>query len=640
MNIITVIPITRSKVAPELSYFTASDVPVGAIVTVPLRSKAIHAVVSGSRPAADLKAEIKSAPFEIRKLGAVKASAFFPAAFLEACAALAEHYAATTGAVLRSLVSETVLESAGRIPPPLPVQASLLGTAGPSARQGPSMDETCVVQGDDADRLSAWRSLVRQEFARKRSVAFHLPTAEDARQLYAALEKGIEGYIFMFHPGMTAKKVVDAWRTAADTDHPVVIVASGPFAVLPRGDIDSVVIERENGRGWVSKRAPYVDMRHAIETAARRARKAVYLADILVRAETLERLEAKDAAEGSPFKWRSISTAKDALVDMRAAAAAGGSFRALSPELEALVAKNIEENTRLFILASRRGLSPVTVCDDCQTIVSCRRCAAPVVLHAGRSGANFFLCHVCGERRSADETCSSCGGWRLSPLGVGIELVEKELKERFPGLKPFKVDADSTATEARIADALARFKAKPGGVLIGTEVALSHIADRVEHAAVASLDSLFALPDFRVEERIMYALARLRSLAERTFIVQTRRSEERVFEYALKGNLSDFYRSTAEDRKKFGYPPYETLIKITLEGKKEAIAKEMGEIQALASPREVDVFPAFTAAARGNSVIHGLIKVPRKEWPDHGLVAKLRLLPPRVTVKIDPESLL
>jgi primosomal protein N' len=138
----------------------------------------------------------------------------------------------------------------------------------------------------------------------------------------------------------------------------------------------------------------------------------------------------------------------------------------------------------------------------------------------------------------------------------------------------------------------------------------------------------------------MYTLIRLRTVASRAVLVQTRQGGERVFDFGLKGNLSDFYHMVMEGRKKFDYPPFAVLVKVTLEGKKETIAKEMGELQALFLPHEVDVFPAFTATVRGASIIHGLMKIPAKQWPDPELVRKLRSLPPDVSVKVDPESLL
>jgi primosomal protein N' len=187
---------------------------------------------------------------------------------------------------------------------------------------------------------------------------------------------------------------------------------------------------------------------------------------------------------------------------------------------------------------------------------------------------------------------------------------------------------------------LEQFRAKPGSILLGTEMALLHITEKIDHVAIASLDSLFALPDFRIQEKIMYIITRLRSLASRSVLIQTRKADEKVFEYGLKGNLSDFYRSTLEDRKQFMYPPFSTLIKITIEGSKDVIAAAMAEVQHLLDPREIDVFPAFTATVRGNSIIHGLIKLPEGGWPNSDLIDKLRSLPPSVKIKIDPETLL
>ena len=652
MNIITVIPLTRSKVggpAGTLSYFTASEVPVGAVVSVPLRSKSIHAVVTATRAAEDIKAEIRSAPYEIRKLNKVKANAFFPPAFIDACKSLADFYATTIGAVMNALVADTILEQANKISPPLPLQASFIAGA-------PVPDETYAVQGDDGDRLSTWRSLIRQEFARKRSVAFYVPSIEDAKQLFASLEKGIEGYIFILHSGLTAKKLVAVWEAIYATDHPVVIVATGSFSVLPRGDIGTVVIERENGRGWLSQRAPYLDFRHAIEEFSRKSRRTVYLADSLLRAETLHRMEEHEISEGSPLKWRSISTAEDVLVNMRKdpsaaptdaapamseAPAEKAPFRVLSPELEDIIKLNHDDSTHLFVLSTRRGLSSITAGSDCETIVTCTQCSAPIVLHTSKeTGSNFFLCHKCGERRNAEEKCKNCDSWRLTPLGIGIDRVQEEIAAKFPDVSVFKIDSDTTKTENAINETMAKFRAKPGSILLGTEMALSHISDKVDHVAVASLDSLFALPDFRIQERVMYLLIRLRNIASRSLVVQTRRPEEKVFDCGLKGNLSDFHHSDISDRKQFEYPPFAVLIKITMEGKKQDIAKDMGELQAFINPHEIEVFPAFTATVRGASVIHGLVKLRPAQWPDPELVNKLRSLPPDVSVRINPETLL
>lgn len=662
MNLITVIPLTRQKVADKLTYFTASEPPVGAIVSVPIRSKTVHAIVADSQPAEKMKAALRSAPFEIKKLGNVKATKFFTDSFMRAIGKLTDYVAANAGAVIDALVNDNILNNAGKIATPTDVD---VGNNSNSLNKSnvehesrhtdtiTGKNEIYAIQGDDNDRVSSWRSLIRQEFARKKSIAFYLPTIEDLNWLYGSLVKGIEGYIFALNGGLTKKKIAETWQKIAETDHPVVILATGSFSVLPRNDIETIIIERENGRGWMTQKAPYIDLRLALETIARESSRKTYLADCLLRVETLRRLEDGDIVAGSPFKWRSLSDATDSLVNMakktKSAAGTNGDnsenkFRVLSAELEELISQNRERSTHLFVFTVRRGLASMTVCDDCETIVTCNNCSAPVVLHASKNPSsdvrNFFMCHKCGERRSAEETCKNCGGWRLTPLGLGSDRVCGEIKARFPDMDIFKIDADETSDDKQVKAVMEKFQARPGSVLVGTELAVAHLPSAVDHIAVASLDSLFALPDFRIPEKVMYLLTRLRATAKRSIVVQTRRSEEKVFEYGLKGNLSDFYRDTAEERKRFDYPPYKTLVKITIEGKKDPIARAMAEIKHAVEPYELEVFPAFTAAVRGNSIIHGLVRIERNRWPDLSLIAKLRALPPSVSVKVDPESLL
>ena len=545
----------------------------------------------------------RKAPFETKKIANVKASAFLPENFIKTCTKLAEYYATGTGQIVGSLVSESLLQNANRISPALTLSANHLAKS--------ASNDIFAVQGDDEDRMSAWRSLIRQEFAKRRSVVMYVPTIEEAKNISEALSKGIEEYIFVLNGSLTAKKIFTTWNTIARKEHPVFIVATSSFTILPREDIGSVIIERENERGWISQKTPFIDVRHALIALAVENKQNLYLADNSLSVETLRKLSNHEIIEGSPFKWRSVSTANNIFVNMIEEKTIGTTvseekekikFRVISPELEELIAKNINENTRMFIFASRRGLAPITVCDDCETVVSCANCLSPMTLHASKSGTgNFFLCHKCGERRSAGEKCVNCDSWRLSPLGVGIDRVKDEIQQKFPLSSIFEIDADTAANEKTLKNLLESFKNKPGSILLGTEMALNRIGNKIDHVAVASVDSLLSLPDFKMTEKIMHTLIRLRSMAERTFLVQTRKPEEKIFEYGLKGNLIDSFRMILEDRRRFEYPPYSVMVKISIEGKKDAIATQMADIVKMVSPYEIDIFPAFTSTARGKS---------------------------------------
>ena len=638
MNIIEVIPITHEKVPETLSYFSTADPAPGAIVSVPLRTRHIPAIISTVRPAIDMKSEIRRAPYEIRKLAKIKATSFLNKTFMDNCAKLANYYATHSGAIINTLINRTLLDNASKIAPPI--------------YNNRPKSEIVAIQGDDNDRISSWRSLIRQEFARKRSLVFYVPTIESGNWLFESLERGVEEYIFTLNSDITEKKIVETWNTIAETEHPVVVIATGSFSIMPRSDIETVVIERENDHGWIGQKAPFLDHRYAIETLTRSRGDKLYVADVLLRNETLFRTERNDISAGQPFKWRSISNAEDMFIDMKDPDAPRippantddksdkSKFKVLSDQLLATVSANREDNTHLFLFALRRGLATSTVCDDCDTIVACNVCGAPIVLHTSANGSNFYLCHRCGDMSSADRLCDNCNSWRLAPLGIGIDRVYKEIVDKSPGTEVFRIDADTTKTPKQIRAVIDRFVQSPGSVLVGTELAIAYLPSRIDHIGIVSLDSLFALPDFRIPEKIMYLLTRFRNLAERSIIVQTRKAEEKIFEYGIKGNLSDFYRITIAERKRFQYPPYRTLIKLSIEGKKDIIAKAMSEIERDIKPYEIDIFPAFTSSGRGNSNIHGLLRIDPIRWPDQRLVNLLRNLPPSVSVRIDPESLL
>ncbi len=636
MFVIEVIPIAKNIGTDTLSYFTSKEVPLGALVDVPLRNKTVEAIVISVKPAAEMKGDIKNASFTLKKLDKIKATEFFSKEFMQMAQESAEYFATSVGAILDAIVPDYILKSAGK----------LKIKNGDQKIVAAKMQEKYAVQGDNEERYGTWKSLIRQEFARKRSLLFLFPTIEDAEYAFTLLEKGIEGYAFLLHGSLSKKEITDTWNKAMKEEHPVIIITTGAFLSFPRNDIDVIVIEGESSRTYKIPRRPFLDIRHCAEVLAEKKGIRLYVADNFLRLETLSRQHDGEIIEASPFKFRSLSTAQDTLVDMRTYKDQNRtSFKILSDKVEALIALNKDESEQMIILATRRGVAPSTVCGDCQNIVTCTNCSAPVVLHKTKAGngaeeKNFFLCHRCGERRSTEEYCKTCGSWKLGVVGIGIDLVEEKIRDKFPDITLFRIDSDTVKDDKSARTVVQKFRAKPGSILIGTEMMLQYIHGKVENSAIISLDSLFSLPDFRIQERILHMLITMRYMTSKQIIVQTRKADEKVFEYGLKGNMSDFLRTSLDERKQFKYPPFSMLVKLTLEGKKDEIVKEMEKAQTILEPYEVEVFPAFTHTQRGNTVLHGLIRLPRDLWPKQDLIEKIRSLSPAISVKVDPETLL
>lgn len=636
MQIINVIPLQSGIFKETLSYFSSKDVPIGSIVSVYVRKKKINALVVSKEDAASAKSRIRSSSYSMKKLDDVKSKSFFSHSFIQSAKETAEYFVTTTGEIIQSLTPKIVLTDYIKNAKTTEEKKSVNTT-----QKIPS--EAFALQADEKERLTTYKSLIREEFARGSSVFFCLPTILDIEIILNTLERGIKEYTFILHSKLPKKELLSTWDKIINEKHPVLIISTGSFLSIPRTDIGTIILDKENSPNYKTFSRPYFDIRNFIEIFAKKAHLKLILGDVFLRPETIWRTSQNEFIELSPLKFRALSTAKQSIIDMREYKKNGAkkTFALLSNELKECIEKNKKENQHIFILTGRRGLSPITVCNDCGEFVQCPKCNTPMVLHKKRSG-NTFLCHKCGEQENAERKCSNCTGWRLTALGIGVEGVEEEIKKNFPQFNVFKIDSDSVKTHNKGLEIAHNFFSSPGSILIGTEMAISYLYKEVDSGIVVGVDSLFTVPDFRMNEKIFNMLLSLRIKTLSHFLIQTRNPDEKIFEYIKNGNLLDFYRNEIKQRKDFNYPPFSILIKITYQGRKPTAIKEMNKLSTILQNNGYlpNVYQSFSPGIKGAYSINALLKLKRGSWTDNNLLAILRSIPPSFVVRVDPTDLL
>jgi primosomal protein N' len=201
MQIVTVIPISRGVSKETLTYFTKSEVNLGGIVKIPLRKKIIYGLIIDKRDANELKSEIKSLSYSIKKVEEMQSGSFLTQSFTEAIKKVADYNASSIGSVLFSLIPKNILEENNKL--------TLDDTESPKD----AFNETVLLQCDSEERFATYKSLVREEFAKGHSVFFCAPTIEDLNNARGLLEKGIENYTFFLHSGLSKKELIDTWKT-------------------------------------------------------------------------------------------------------------------------------------------------------------------------------------------------------------------------------------------------------------------------------------------------------------------------------------------------------------------------------------------------------------------------------------------
>ncbi len=625
MYVISVIPIARGVTQDFLSYLSKENLQPGSVIKITLRNKAAFGVVIACRKAEEARDEIRASDFEYKKIENPEPRKTLPPPLIKILPFLADYFATSAGSVLSALVPKFLLSASDRF------------DEQPDYNPPSSSKEVLALQEDEDDRFAHYKSAVRERFARSESVLLIVPSAEDAERIAAFMKKGIEGRTIVVGRKNTAKDVALVWNAVRRAPEPILIIATPSFFSLPRADISLIIVERESARAYKNYARPFIDIRVVAESFARALGSNILFGDIALRPELIERINQGSVAEYAPLSMRSLSTARSVLVDMTRKE--GERFSVLSPELEHLISVNKEKSELAFVFAGRKGIAGNTVCQDCGTALSCDRCSAALTLY-GKDEKRFFLCNKCGRRFPAETLCPICKSWRLMSLGIGTERVEEALKEKIPGLKIFRMDRASAPSAAKAKKISEEWLATPGSVLVGTEFAVPYISKPVDTVAVASLDALFALPDFRVEERVFSIILSLRARAEKNILIQTRFPNRRVIEYGLKGNIAEYMRDERVNRRALEFPPYSTFIKVSYVGKRPEAEAAIEEVKKIASPYKVDVFPALIATVRNQFIMHALITLPVGKWVDERLLSDLRALSPKYSVNVDPESIL
>lgn len=642
MYIIEVTPFSKSIKNDCLSYFSSTKIEPGSIVSVPLRSKTLKGLVVGVKNLKDMKSEVRKSGFALKKIKGVSKNILFSKEFISAADETANYFATSTGSIIQSLIPKNILEDV----------VKLQKTTPPEVEGDETEHPKFVLQADDKDRYSEYKSIIRGQFAKQKSVLFCVPTVEDGVFAQESLSRGIEKHTFLLNSQMSKADLMKNWNELIARDKPSLIIVTGGMVGIPIGDLGTIIVDRESSGAWKTQRRPYFDMRFFIEHYASALNIDFILGDLMLRAETLWRYDNQELTEYAPIKFRSITDATQKLIDMRKEEESDKTNATISNSLEYLIEETIDKSEKLLLLTTRKGLAPIIICQDCGKIVTCENCSSPIKLHgkslgtknstkSAREKENFFKCHTCGHERSAGETCSNCNSWRLTTLGVGTEKIESELKVKYPKTKIFVLDKEHAKTPAKAQKVIAEFKDAASAILIGTEMALLYLHEPIENVAVVSIDSLFALPDFRIRERIVNILLRSKSLANQDFLIQTRNIDNDLFQNIIDGNLTGFYRKEFIDRKKFNYPPFSLIIKISLAGKTPAqMQKQFDEVAQLLAPEELVTYPAFTETVRGKKIVHGMIKIDREKWPNKYIVERLKNLPPQFKIQIDADSIL
>ncbi|OHA59511.1 MAG: hypothetical protein A2589_01455 [Candidatus Vogelbacteria bacterium RIFOXYD1_FULL_46_19] len=641
MQIVTVTPIDKGLPSEELTYFSKASVQPGALVLVPIRKKETLALVTAVETASEAKAKLKTSDFSLKKISRLVHPALFTPAFTAGAKAAADFYTIPLGQAIKFATPKVILDALLDTTWPAPATPSpnQLKSAAPNLK----LIEKQALQDNLDERISFYRSLTRESFAQKESLLVLVPTALEAEKFYPELARGIEQYTLVLHNKLPSAEIIKIWHQALVDDHPILIIATPLFLSLPKRNIKTIIIEKEASDWYRPMARPYIDPRTLAEFYATAGSAKLIFGDTALRVDTIYRVEDRQINPAAPIKYRPYAEVPTEVLDLKKATPdldPEREFKLLDKSALDLLSFALHRRQSVFMLVGRRGLAPLTVCNDCNFIARCPTCNTPLVLHEDSKRQRSFICHSCQARLENMDRCVNCSGWRLAPLGIGTETVAQAIEGVAGNASVSIIDSDHTPTPAKAIKSIAAFYQTPGSILIGTEMALNYLTEKIPHTIVVSLDSFFSLPGFRMREKVLRLLLSTKELTGNQMIIQTRLADDNLFAEVAKANILGFYREEIKNRELAAYPPFSILLKITRTGSQLQVEKDMNRLARLLESYQPIVFPAFNATTRGKYTAHCLIKLPRLKWPDRNLQEVLRALPTAFIVEIDPADII
>ena len=243
----------------------------------------------------------------------------------------------------------------------------------------------------------------------------------------------------------------------------------------------------------------------------------------------------------------------------------------------------LENKEQIILFQNRRGFSPYVECKICSWIPKCEYCDVSMTYH---KHVNELSCHYCGYRMSVPKLCLACGEGSMETRGFGTQKIEEEIKLFFPDAKVKRMDLDTTRGKTGYEKIIYKFENHLIDILIGTQMVSKGLDfDNVSLVGIMNADNLLNFPDFRAYERSFQLMAQVSGRAGRKnkqgrVIIQTSKPEHMIIKYVLRNAYKKMFENQVLERRKFKYPPYFRLIKITIKHKKRFIVEEFSDLLA------------------------------------------------------------
>jgi primosomal protein N' (replication factor Y) len=382
-----------------------------------------------------------------------------------------------------------------------------------------------------------------------------------------------EGKIAILHHRLSDGERYDTWYSIRNGEAKIVIGARSAI-FCPVQDLGLIIVDEEHEQSY--KQTDEGPCYHARDIAVMRGK---LTQSTVILGSATPSLESFHNAKSGKYTLSTLNVRAEnasqpnvTIVDMKREYEKQKGFTTFSEVLLDGIKKRHEVGEQTILFLNRRGYHTTLLCQSCKEAVKCAHCDVSLTFHKNEDA---LACHLCGYTlKPPPSKCPKCQSEKtMKYKGIGTELVEKSLLAIFPEIRTIRLDGDTTRHKGSHQKLLREFGTGKADVMIGTQMIAKGLHfPEVTLVGVLNSDSSLNIPDYRSSETTFQLITQVSGRAGRgvlpgEVIIQTCMPENSTIIHAGKNDYMSFYNEEIAIREMFGYPPFQSMVKILFTGK-------------------------------------------------------------------------
>lgn len=238
--------------------------------------------------------------------------------------------------------------------------------------------------------------------------------------------------------------------------------------------------------------------------------------------------------------------------------------------------EKLKKNEQVMLYMNRRGYDTIFTCKNCGETYKCPHCDVSLVSH----NDGKLKCHYCGYEITEPMVCPKCNSRDIEKYGMGTEKLEVECQDLFPNARILRMDRDTTKTKNSHDKIVKKFREKEADILIGTQMIVKgHDFPNVTLVGVMRADLSLYAESYKASEDTYAMLTQCIGRSGRKgvgeSVIQCYDVDSDTIKLVATQDFEKFYESEIKNRKKLLYPPFSTLLNISITSELEKVVDDM-----------------------------------------------------------------